>query len=84
MVRTQVQLTDDQARRLKSMAGERGISMAALIRDGVERVLADGDRQERWRRALAVVGKYRSGDHSNVSEDHDRYLEEIYGSWKSS
>jgi predicted DNA-binding protein len=84
MVRTQIQLTDEQARRLRRLAAERGISMATLVREGVDRVLDQEDREERWRRALSVVGKYKSGDNANVSEEHDRYLEEIYGDWKRS
>lgn len=84
MVRTQIQLTEEQAGRLRRLAAERGVSMAALVREGVDCVLADDGREERWRRALSVVGKYRSGDAANVSEQHDRYLEEIYGDWTSS
>jgi predicted DNA-binding protein len=84
MVRTQIQLTDEQARRLRRLAAERGVSMAALVRDGVERVLADDERAEQWQRALSILGKYKSGDTANVSEEHDRYLEEIYSDWKRS
>jgi predicted DNA-binding protein len=84
MIRTQIQLTNEQAERLRRLAAARGVSMAALVREGVERVLEDDDREERWRRALSVIGKYSSGEAANVSEDHDQYLEEIYADWKSS
>ncbi len=83
MLRTQIQLTDEQAQRLKRLASERGVSMAALIRDGVERVLADDDRKESWQRALSVVGKYRDLEGaSDVAENHDHYLEDAYLDWR--
>ena len=83
MVRTQIQLTDEQARRLKGLAAERGVSMAALVREGVELVLAEPDREELWRRALAVVGKYRDLEGAtDVAENHDRYLEDAYLDWR--
>jgi hypothetical protein len=78
MIRTQIQLTEDQAEGVKRIARERGISVAAVIREAVELELAGrSDRAERWQRALAVVGKYRSGL-ADVAEHHDRYLAEAY------
>jgi hypothetical protein len=84
MIRTQIQLTEEQARALRRIAGERGVSMATLIREAVDRVLLDRTpSEERWRRALAVVGKYAGGAH-DVSDDHDRHLAEAYLDWRSS
>lgn len=40
MVRTQIQLTDQQARRVRAEARERGLSLAEMIRRYVERGLA--------------------------------------------
>jgi Arc/MetJ-type ribon-helix-helix transcriptional regulator len=77
MIRTQIQLTEDQARRLKRAAAGRGVSVAHLIRDAVDRALEENDRDARWDRALAVVGKFH-GDSANVSEDHDRYLADAF------
>ena len=77
MVRTQIQLTDEQARALKAMAAQRRVSMAEVIRDAVERMIAEDDRKEKWRSALAVMGRYRSGL-SDVSTNHDKYLAEDY------
>ena len=56
MIRTQVQLTETQARRLKQLAQEKGGSIAALIREGVEFILAtktveDEMREKRRMRA---------------------------------
>lgn len=80
MIRTQIQLTDDQARALREIARARGGSIAELIRTGVDEVLRSEpgpSRQERKRRAIAVSGKFRSGL-SDLSADHDRYLGEAY------
>jgi hypothetical protein len=42
-------------------------------------VLAPPSRADLWDRALEAVGTGQ-GDGANVSEDHDRYLDETYGS----
>jgi 16S rRNA U516 pseudouridylate synthase RsuA-like enzyme len=73
MIRTQIQLTEEQARELKRIAAERGISVAALIREAVEKAVAVDDGPARRRRALAAVGRFGSG-RKDVSAEHDRYL----------
>lgn len=80
MIRTQIQLTDDQARVVKKLAAARGISMAEFIRQAVEGIIQAYpviDREERVRRAREIVGKFSSGK-SDVSGKHDAYLEEAY------
>ena len=77
MILTQIQLTEEQARALMELAAQRGVSMAELIRQGVDRVLADSDRRERRQRALAVIGRF-SGGPPDVSTHHDKYLAEDY------
>jgi len=83
MERTQISLEPEQAERLRRLARERGVSMAHLIREAVDRtyggVLAPPTRAELWERAMSAVGSGH-GDGANVSEDHDRYLDEIYAS----
>jgi 16S rRNA U516 pseudouridylate synthase RsuA-like enzyme len=79
MIRTQIQLTEEQARRLKRIAAERGISVSALIREAVQMAVAVDDGPARWQRALSAVGKFRSGK-KDVSVEHDRYLAEDFGS----
>lgn len=81
MERTQISLTAEQADRLRRIADRRGTSMAALIREAVDRVLPDEDAPdegELWSQALAVVGAFR-GDGANVSAEHDRFLDEALG-----
>jgi hypothetical protein len=77
--RTQISLTTEQARELRRLARRRGVSMAALIREAVERtygVRAD-ENHDRWRRALASIGGFRS-DRSDVSERHDDALADAF------
>ncbi len=77
MVRTQIQLTEEQVQALKEIAAERRVSMSEVIRQGVERVLGERKEAEKWRRALAIIGRY-SDPEPDVSTDHDRYLDEAY------
>lgn len=81
MVRTQIQLTERQARELKRIAAREGVSMAELIRRAVDAKLREGSREAPWeervRRALAVMGKFKSGIR-DLSEEHDKYLGEEY------
>lgn len=80
MERTQISLTSEQAARLRRVAARRGTSMAALIRDAVDRVLPTDDEDDpaqRWQRALGAVGAFE-GQTADVSGDHDRYLDEAF------
>jgi predicted transcriptional regulator len=82
--RTQISLEPAQAARLRRLARERRTSMAALIRDAVDRSYpadADDSMDARWERALAALGGFHSGL-SDVGEEHDRYLEEAYLDWR--
>jgi Arc/MetJ-type ribon-helix-helix transcriptional regulator len=83
MVRTQIQLTEEQAAAVKRIAAQRGVSMAAVIRDAVDEILDGDERRAQWERALSVVGS-ASGGGGNVSEEHDRYLEEAFLDWRRS
>jgi hypothetical protein len=81
MVRTQIQLTDQQARRLRAHARECGLSLAEIIRRYVEKGLAQeiADRAALYDRAAHVVGRFRDRRGArNVSSTHDRYLDEAF------
>lgn len=83
MIRTQIQLTEEQAHALRELAVRQGVSMAELIRRSVAATLEreSAEYEERWKRAMSVVGMFASGL-SDVSENHDKYLEEAYMDWK--
>lgn len=70
MIRTQIQLDEARAKALKRKAAERGVSMAALIREAVDRLLAQDEREAMRKRALSVAGMFHGGP-NNVSEEHD-------------
>jgi len=82
LVRTQIQLTEEQARELRRRAAERQTSIAALIRDAVDQALAGAGRDARWERALAAVDAgtegYAPDSARDASEQHDRYLADAY------
>ncbi len=75
MIRTQVSLTEDQMRRLRREARRRHVSLAAVIRDAVDRVVPDENarRQDRIDALLAAAGSAASGAGS-VARDHDAVL----------
>ena len=80
MVRTQIQLDDDQARAVRNLAAIEGKSVAEVIRMAVDLLLGSTrrpNRAELKRRALAAAGRFRSGL-GDVAAGHDRYLEESY------
>ena len=43
MIRTQIQLTDEQARHVKRIAAEQQVSMAPVIRQGVDFLLRSAE-----------------------------------------
>jgi hypothetical protein len=78
LYRTQIQLTKAQVSALKAEAARRGQSMAAVIRDAVDQLAVQGaasTADRRRARALAAVGRFRSG-RGDVSVRHDAYLAE--------
>jgi hypothetical protein len=83
MVRTQVQLTEEQMRRLREASVDRGVSIAALIREAVDRALAAEPHADDWALAFSVLGKYRDVDGAtDVSARHDDYLADAYADWR--
>jgi len=80
VVRTQIQLTEEQAKKIKKIAASRGVPMAEVIRDAVEGTIRSSGvviSEERRKRALEIVGKFRSGK-KNVSRKHDSYLADAW------
>jgi hypothetical protein len=81
MIRTQIQLTERQARRLRTRARERGVSVAELIRRCVEASLSEEEpnRAELYARASRLAGRFedRKGA-TDLSRRHDEYLDEAF------
>lgn len=80
MVRTQIQLTEEQQTALRELAAATGRSVAELVRDAIERTLSAHSRPTRHemvRRAAGVAGRFSSGS-PDGSSDHDHHLAEAY------
>jgi len=80
MVRTQIQLTEEQAKALKRIAVSQRLSIAELIRRAVTEMIKSSavvDVEERRRRAAEIVGRFGSGKR-DISKKHDLYLTEAY------
>jgi len=80
MVRTQIQLTEDQAKALRKMAASRHLSVAELIRSAVNTMIKSShvvDVEERHKRAIEIVGRFSSGKR-DISRKHDLYLTDAY------
>ena len=94
MIRTMVQLTEEQLKALKELAKARRTSVARLVRESVVEYVAaqtkNADYEEKRLRALEFIQKLKSDElqfqdiegKTDVSVNHDKYLAEIYGTWK--
>ncbi len=79
MIRTQIQLEEAQHRDLKQVAAERGVSVAQLIREGVDQLLAEATRERQWDTLWAALDSLEGlGGPDDVSVNHDDYLADIY------
>ncbi len=73
MVRTQIQLSEDEAAAVKRLATSRGVSMAAVIRAAVDRYVereSEESLASKWARSMAAVGSLQSGI-TDLSQRHD-------------
>lgn len=80
MRRTQIQLTEEQLRRLRNLAASQGRSLADVIRESVDRFIAAGVQQDREAlkaRARAAIGRFHSSI-TDLAVNHDRYLAEDF------
>lgn len=80
MIRTQIQLNEEQSKALKHLSSQRHISMAELIRQGIDQYIYSCgmvSSEERRQRALNMAGQFHSGK-KDLSERHDDYLAEDY------
>ncbi len=81
MVRTQIQITEEQSEKLKKIALQQRTSIAEVIRNAIDQMLKNStavSREERKKKALSAAGKYKTGI-KNLARDHDDFLSGIYG-----
>ncbi len=80
MIRTQIQLTEAQAKRLQELAARQGVSMAELIRRSVDNYIKNYSgwaRQDLIERAKEAAGKYQTAE-TDLAKNHDTYLAEDF------
>jgi len=80
MVSRSIELTEEQDRLLEAVATDQGRTVSEVIRERMDEFLrpqVQPPRQELKRRAAALSGQFRSGL-SDLSTEHDRYLEESF------
>ena len=80
MKRIQVYLWPEQIDSLRSVAERRKVSIAELVRQGVDRILADMPTEEDslW----DIIGTFDSGL-GDLAEKHDEYISEFQGICRS-
>lgn len=80
MIRTQISLTEDQMRRLRAEAGRRGVPIASVVREAVDRTVPvdPANRRARFDRLLGAAGRFRSGT-GDIAARHDDIAGE--GEW---
>jgi uncharacterized protein YgbK (DUF1537 family) len=86
MIRTMIQLTEEQLKALKELAKARKTSVASLVRESVEQyvttVIRESDLEEKRRRALEFIkyieehpDEFRDIEgKTDVSANHDEYF----------
>lgn len=80
LIRTQIQLTEEQAEALKKISSEKKLSISELIRRGVDLLLKNFftiDIEVKKKRALNISGMFHTGK-NDLSLNHDRYLDENF------
>lgn len=80
MIRTQIQITEEQAAILRTMSAERRLPIAELIRMSIDSFLqkeAGTSRERKRARAKSAAGRFASSV-ADVSAEHDKYLAEAF------
>ena len=79
MIHAQIQLSPDQHRRLKERAVQKGLSVAALIRQAVDQSLAREGQADPWDRLLQASGSIRGKARiKDLGRGHDRQLRDAF------
>ena len=81
MVRTQIEITEEQAAGLRTLSAERRQPVTELIRmciDSFQRNQAAVERQRRIAQAKSAAGRFASS-RPDISAEHDKYLAEAFG-----
>ena len=80
MIRTQIQLSENQVRSIKQLAATLGVSMAEIIRRAIDDKIKEEfrpSREEVRERAMRAGGRF-SVEIKDLSTNHDQYLAEAF------
>ncbi|HEX3045627.1 MAG TPA: CopG family transcriptional regulator [Bacillota bacterium] len=80
MVRTQIQLTETQAKFLHDLAARKGVSIAELIRQSVDYFIQNqfqSNQNQLIENAKEAAGKYHAKV-KDLAQNHDQYLAEDF------
>lgn len=78
MLRTQVQLTDEQVRRVRQVARREGVSLAEVVRRCIDAGLRESSREVLYARASELVGAFDDPEgRRDLSSRHDDALDEV-------
>ncbi len=82
MIRTQVQLSEDQLQTLKARAVQEKVSVSELVRRAINAWSKNANNirtSELRRRAANAAGRFASGK-TDTAQHHDEYLNQAYRS----
>lgn len=79
MVRTQIQISEDQAEALRSRAAREKVSVSELVRRAVDAFIRSNrpSLEEQRDRAMKAAGRFASGTH-DTSTRHDEVLGDAF------
>ena len=78
MLRTQIQLTEEQLHKLRRAARAQGVSLAEIVRRCIDRAIEQEipGRRDDYARASRLVGAFQDREGArDVSAQHDAHLE---------
>lgn len=73
MIRTQIQLDEEDFRRARDAARRSSISFSAFVRRSLRKALDEQATHESRQTAKALPGRFRSG-RKDLARNHDQYL----------
>jgi hypothetical protein len=81
MIRTQIQITEEQAEALREQAAQANVSVAEIVRRALDAFIRSNQplSRERRDRALRAAGRFASGE-SDTSIRHDDVLARAFRS----
>ena len=80
MIRTQIQLTEEQYKMLKEISAKKNTSIAEVVRECIAYYSTSKcmvSNKEKYRKAINSIGRFKSGK-KDISIKHDKYLAEDF------